>query len=57
MWESNPTPRTIRLSTLGTSLSGIETTAQALIRRNCQAQLDMLITTFSVGETVASPAG
>jgi hypothetical protein len=45
--SGNGAPTTLTLKTLSPLPSGLEGMAQGLIRANCQAQLDVLIDTFS----------
>ncbi len=45
--SGNGAPATLTLKTLSPVPSGLEGMAQSLIRANCQAQLDVLIDTFS----------
>jgi hypothetical protein len=56
-WNGAVEPTTIKFAMLGPGPSGIEDMAQGLIRRGCQAQLDLLIETVSVPATVSPPGG
>jgi hypothetical protein len=55
-WTGGAVPSTIHFRSMPAKPAGLEDTAQSLIQRDCQAQLDLLIETVKLPET-RKPAG